>query len=137
LSVAVYLAVALSLLRPLGMLGLVLADSAKQISHALTMLILTRRRIGRLADLRLGLTAGKALLAAGVMAGLMALALGRMAVLAAGWSVGGLLSNLLLVASVGGGGVLAYVGLTALLRVEELRLVRELVGRRLQRSDLD
>ncbi|HSJ53778.1 MAG TPA: murein biosynthesis integral membrane protein MurJ, partial [Anaerolineae bacterium] len=45
LSVAVYLAVALSLLEPLGMLGLVLADSAKHFSHAVTMLILTRRRV--------------------------------------------------------------------------------------------
>ena len=75
LSVGVYLAVALLLIRPLGMLGLVLADSAKHFSHAVTMLVLTRRRIGNLADLGLGQTAGKALLAALVMAALMFLAL--------------------------------------------------------------
>jgi len=48
LSVAVYLAVAIPLVGPLGMMGLVLADSAKQASHALTMVILLRRRVGPL-----------------------------------------------------------------------------------------
>jgi len=33
LSVGVYLAVALTLIQPLGMLGLVLADSTKHLSH--------------------------------------------------------------------------------------------------------
>jgi putative peptidoglycan lipid II flippase len=137
LSVGVYLAVALSLLRPLGMLGLVLADSAKQFSHALTMLILTRRRIGRLTDLRLGVTASKALLAAGVMAGLMALALNWMNALTAGRLASGLLSNLVLVAGACGIGVLAYLGAGALLRIEEFGLIRELVGQRLRRAGLD
>ncbi|NIV31344.1 MAG: oligosaccharide flippase family protein, partial [Anaerolineae bacterium] len=54
LSVGVYLVLALVLIKPLGMLGLVLADSAKHFSHAITMLILTWRRIGNLSDQRLG-----------------------------------------------------------------------------------
>jgi putative peptidoglycan lipid II flippase len=137
LSVGVYLVVALSLIRPLGMLGLVLADSAKHFSHALTMLIMTRRRVGELTDLRLGLTAGKSLLAAGTMAGLMALALNRTSAIVATWSTAGLVSNLILVAVAGGIGALAYLGLAALLRVEEMGLIRDLLGRRLQRSSLD
>jgi putative peptidoglycan lipid II flippase len=137
LSVGVYLAVALTLMRPLGMLGLVLADSAKHFSHALTMLVLTRRRIGRLTDLRLGVTAGKALLAAGVMAGLMALILKRMSTVVGGWLAGGLLSNLILVGVAGGIGALVYLGLAALLRVEEIGLIREMVGRRLRQASLD
>ncbi|HDN79439.1 MAG TPA: murein biosynthesis integral membrane protein MurJ, partial [Chloroflexi bacterium] len=40
LSVLVYLAAALTLIGPLGMAGLVLADSIKHISHATTMLVL-------------------------------------------------------------------------------------------------
>ena len=51
MSVGVYLAVALLLIGPLGMLGLVLADSAKHISHAVTMLDLPPGGIGNLADL--------------------------------------------------------------------------------------
>jgi putative peptidoglycan lipid II flippase len=137
LSVGVYLAVALSLIGSLGMLGLVLADSAKQLSHALTMLILTRQRIGRLSGLRLGLTAGKALLAAGVMAGLMALTLDRVSAVAGGWLAEGLLSNLVLVAAAGGLGVLVYLGLGTLLRIEEFGAIRDMVGQRLRRAGLD
>ncbi len=48
ISVGVYLAVALALLQPMGYLGLVLADSAKHLAHALTMGILLRRRVGGL-----------------------------------------------------------------------------------------
>jgi putative peptidoglycan lipid II flippase len=134
LSVGVYLAVALSLIGSLGMLGLVLADSAKQFSHAVTMLVLTRWRIGRLADLRLGVTAGKALLAAGIMAGLMVVALNRTSALAAGRLGAGLLNNLVLVGLGGSIGLLAYWGLVSLLRVEEVGLLREVVWRRLRRS---
>ena len=64
LSVIVYLVVALSLLGPLGMLGLVLADSAKHFCHAGAMLILTRRRFGGLGGLGLGPAGSKAILAA-------------------------------------------------------------------------
>jgi putative peptidoglycan lipid II flippase len=137
LSVGVYLAVALSLIRSLGMLGLVLADAAKHFSHALTMLVLTRRRIGRLTDLRLGLTVGKALMAAGIMAALMALTLDRVSTVLAGWSPAGLVSNLILVASAGGVGALIYLGLTTVLRIEEIGLIRASIGQRLRRPGLD
>ena len=134
LSVGVYLAVALTLLRPLGMLGLVLADSAKHCSHALMMLILTWRRIGSLAGLHLGQTAGKALLAAGVMAGVMALVLSFVVRLV---DSRGFLGELVAVVVVGGLGALVYLGLVSLLRVEEVGLLRLLVRQRLRRSNLD
>jgi putative peptidoglycan lipid II flippase len=130
LSVGVYLAVALTLLQPLGMLGLVLADSAKHFSHALTMLILTRRRVGSLAGLRLGQTAAKALLAAGVMTGVMALALNFIGRFADG---SGLFGELVVVAVTGGLGVLVYLALISLLRVEEVGSLRLLVRQRLGR----
>ncbi|MFC2046296.1 murein biosynthesis integral membrane protein MurJ, partial [Chloroflexota bacterium] len=72
-SVGVYLVVALALLQPMGMLGLVLADSAKHCSHAIIMLIVTWRKTGGLAGLGLVRTTSKALLASAVMAVLMAL----------------------------------------------------------------
>jgi len=134
LSVGVYLAVALLLIRPLGMLGLVLADSAKHFSHALTMLVLTRRRIGKLADLRLGQTAVKALLAALVMAGLMLLVLNAATRLI---GTDGLLAKLIVVGLTAGLGSLVYLGLASLMRIDELRLIRGLVGQRLRPPRLD
>lgn len=136
-SVGVYLAVALLLIRPLGMRGLVLADSAKHFSHAVTMLLLTGRRIGRLADLCLGQAAGKALLAAGAMAGLMALALAGLNHLAAFWPVSGVVARLLIVGLTAGVGLLAYWALVTLLRVEEVSHLRAIVRLRLGHGHLD
>jgi putative peptidoglycan lipid II flippase len=133
-SVVVYLVVALLLKRPLGMFGLVLADSAKQVSHALTMLILTQWRIGGLAGQRLTQTAGKAFLAAGIMAGVMALALYLISPwIDAGSKIGGLA-----VVGIGGGlGILIYLGLASLLHIEEFGLLRDAVARRLRPVRLD
>jgi putative peptidoglycan lipid II flippase len=130
LSVGVYLAVALLLIQPLGMLGLVLADSAKHLAHALTMLVLTQRRLGRLTDLALGRTAAQALLGALGMAGSMALALGF---LAPRIDSAGLVGSVILVLLPAGLGAAVYLGLAHLLRVEELDLIRTLVRGRLSR----
>ena len=134
LSVGVYLSVALALIQPLGMLGLVLADSAKHISHALAMLALTWRRTGGLADLQLGQTVGKTLLATGVMAGLMFLALGAITRLV---GTGGWAAQLLAVGVTGGLGGLAYLGVVTWLRVEDVGLLRDQVRQRLKRPNLD
>jgi putative peptidoglycan lipid II flippase len=134
LSVGVYLAVALSLLRPLGMLGLVLADSAKHFSHALTMLVLTRRRIGSLADMKLGRTAFKALLAAGAMAGVIYLA----SVAVRPWTDTQAFADRLIALVIPGGlGAVAFLVLAAVLRIDEVRLLRSLVLERLPRRRLD
>ncbi len=134
LSVGIYLAVALSLIRSLGMLGLVLADSAKHFGHALIMLFLSNRRIGRLSDLRLGQTAVKTLVAAGVMAGLMALTLSATTRL---MDPQGLVAEVLAVALPAVVGILVYAGLVSLFRIEEVDLLRDLLRKRLQRSSLD
>jgi putative peptidoglycan lipid II flippase len=134
LSVGVYLAVALTLIQPLGMLGLVLADSAKHFSHALTMLILTWRRVGSLADLRLGQTAGKALIAAAVMAASIAAtsyALTRF------WNADGLAGALIAVVIPAAVGVLVYLVLVSLLRMDEVGQLRIWVQERLRRPNLD
>lgn len=126
LSVGVYLAVALALLRPWGMLGLVLADSAKHCSHALTMLALSQRQ-SRVLDRRLGVTVVKATLAAGVMAGVMA---GALALCRRWLGSSGLGERLIQVAVPGGLGLLAYLGLAVLLRVDEIELLGALLRRR-------
>jgi len=134
LSVVVYLVVALLLKGPLGMLGLVLADSAKHFSHAVTMLILTQQRTGGLTGQRLAQTVGKAFLAAGVMAGAMALALN----LVSRWvDAGSKIGNLALVGIGAGLGILVYFGLATLLHVEEFALLRDAVVRRLRPVRLD
>jgi putative peptidoglycan lipid II flippase len=134
LSVGVYLAVALVLIQPMGMLGLVLADSAKHLSHATVMLVLTRRQIGGLGDLRLGETSVKALLAATVMAGIMALTLNGLYLLV---KAEGVAMELLSVSVAGGLGLLVYLGLSVLLHVEEVQILRDLVRERLWRFRLD
>jgi putative peptidoglycan lipid II flippase len=134
LSVAVYLVVALVLLQPLGFLGLVLADSAKHMSHALTMLILTRRHIGTLAELGLGRATVKAVGAGGAMTMAMILAMSAVQRLA---GTGGLLAVLFTVLIVGAVGLLVYGGLATLLRVEEVGLLWAAVRERLGRSNLD
>jgi putative peptidoglycan lipid II flippase len=133
-SVGVYLVVALTLIRPLGMLGLVLADSAKQISHALTMVTLTWRRIGRLDGLELGPTALKTLVATGAMAGLIALALAASSQFV---TAAGLAGKLVVVAVPGGLGAVAYLSLVSLLQVREVSLLRDRLRQRLQQSNLD
>jgi len=137
LSVGIYLLVALLLIGPLGMLGLVLADSAKHIGHAGTMLFLTRRRIGRLSDLRLGPAVGKALLAGGLMAGAMALTLAGLQRLFAASQPGALVAELVTVGLAAGIGLLVYLGLASLLRLEEVGLFRTLLTQRLQGNRLD
>jgi putative peptidoglycan lipid II flippase len=137
LSVGVYLAVALVLIGPLGMLGLVLADSAKHCSHALVMLWLSNRRVGKLSELRLGRIAGKAVLAGGAMAGVMALALRGIDLLLSAWQPDDLVAKVVTVGVAAGLGLLVYVGLTTALRVEEINTFRDLVRQRLRRSKLD
>jgi putative peptidoglycan lipid II flippase len=129
LSVGIYLAVALALVGPLGMLGLVLADSAKHFGHALTMLLLTRRRIGGLTALRLGQAASKAFLAS---AGMAAVALAALAGVQALAGSEGLMARFLAVLVPGGLGLLAFFGLASLLRIGEIQLLRDLLVRRLR-----
>jgi putative peptidoglycan lipid II flippase len=130
-AVGVYLAVALLLMRPLGMLGLVLADSAKHVFHACTMLVLLRRDMGNLGQQGVVRTAFKALVSAAVMGGLAYLELGWLTRLV---GMGSAWQELLVVLITGGLGLGAYVVLMALFRVEELALLRDAAARLLRRA---
>lgn len=128
ISVGVYLAVALSWVGPFGILGLVLADSAKHFSHVLVMLILTWRRTGSLRGLGLGWT----LLKAAVASALMAVAV----LAAAGWieravGGGGRMAWLAVVGGAGGVGLCVYLAVGWALRMEELGQIFQIVQRRL------
>ena len=128
ISVGVYLAVALSWVGPLGILGLVLADSAKHLSHVLVMLIFTWRRIGSLR----GMGVGQALLKAGMASALMAV----VALAVAGWieralGSGGTMAWLAIVGGAGGAGLAVYLAAGWALRMEELAYLFQTVRRRL------
>ena len=134
LSVGVYLAVALLLLRPLGMLGLVLADSAKHGCHAVTMLVLTKRQLADRSALRLVHTAIKAVLATAVMAAVIVFALW---IINRSMDATAIVGRVAAVAIPAGLGALCYLFLISRMRVEEIGLLREVVGRRLGRSSFD
>jgi putative peptidoglycan lipid II flippase len=118
LSTVAYLVVALTLLNSLGYLGLVWADTAKQASHALIMLLLLFAKIGRpgAATVR---TVGTILFAAVIMALVMAV-IGE-------WLVPflsvGRASDLVELLVVGGAGMLIYGLVLQWLGVGEVQVV--------------
>ena len=79
LGVGFYFAAALLLKEPLGFLGLVLADSAKQAGHALIMSALLLRNLGRFGGQHIGPTALRVAVAAALMGGLLAAVAGWLA----------------------------------------------------------
>jgi len=131
LGVVVYLIVALSLIRPLGMIGLILANSAQLTIHALTMLVLLQRRLGGLGGHGIMLLAFKTLLASLVMGGITYLALGG---LQSALDAGSLMGKLVMVGGAGGVGLATYLGMIVLLRVEEAKLVGEIIWRKVRPS---
>ena len=100
-GVAVYLTVALTLLPTLGMAGLVLANSAQWIVHALILLTLLWRAIGGLRGYGLGRSTLK-VLAAGLAMGIaVAAALPATAALTAGGGLAGLALELAILVALG------------------------------------
>ncbi len=131
LSVGVYTAVALLALPVLGLLALMLADSAKQITHALVTGAGLSRRLGGFRGTGLWPTLGKVVLASLVMAALTALALALVERLPLS---PGLLQHALSALVPGAVGVLAYFWLAGRLGVGEVRTVLQLLLRRLART---
>jgi putative peptidoglycan lipid II flippase len=126
-AVLIYLVVALLLIRPLGMIGLVIANSCQLTGHALIMLILLRKSVRRSGLLGVAV---KSLAAAGGMGLAVYGSAQGVAALLGGEGLRGWL------AQVGAGavvGVLAYGILITLFRVEEWATLRRAVARRLRR----
>lgn len=129
-SVGIYLAFALLLVRPFGYLGLVLADSMKHTGHCLLMWWLLGRRIGNLRELRGGETLLRTLAAAAVMSvAVLLVRLGAQSALHVGW-----LGNLMLVMLAGAVGAVVYLMTVSRLGVEEAGLLVERFGRQLRRT---
>ena len=131
LGVVVYLIVALSLIRPLGMIGLIIANSTQLTVHALTMLDLLQRRMGELDRYGIKALALKTVFASLVMGGVTYLVLGRVQ---GALDANTLVGKLVIVGGAGGVGLATYLGMITLLRVEEARLVTGIIWRKVQSS---
>ena len=120
LGIGFYLAVALPLLGPLGMPGLVLANSVQNAGHALVMLWLLNRMLGGVG----GEGFGRFMATIGACAILVALAGGGMLFVQS--NLAGEAGTAGLLALVVGGGaalLLAYLGLLRLFKLPELALL--------------
>jgi putative peptidoglycan lipid II flippase len=102
-SVIVYTIIALTLVQPLGYLGLVWADTAKQASHLAIMAFLLWRRVGRLGA---GTLRSFALVA--LATGLLAVVTWGVAQIVAGVLPPTLLGTLTLVGAAAGSGIAVY-----------------------------
>lgn len=121
-GVAIYLVVALALIQTLGMIGLVIANSAQLTGHALIMLMLTQTRLGGLRRQGIIVLIAKTLIASTVM--------GLIAYFILGAMEGAVESNLLkmlevIVPTVVAG--IVYVALLRVLRVREADRVWQMV----------
>lgn len=123
-GVAIYLVVALSLIQPLGMIGLVIANSAQLTAHAAIMLWLTQTRLGGFGRQGVGLLFAKGILASAAMgaaAFILVTLLGN-----AGHAV-----QVILTTAVSG---LVYLGFIWLLRVQEAERLARMVLARLRKA---
>ena len=124
LGVLTYLIVALTLITPLGMLGLVVANSVQLSVHALIMLYLSHRYFDGLRGQRLGATAVKVIVASAVTG--VAVLLGTPWL--AGWAdLFATWGELLIVLAGGLLGLLIYGVMAWMLRVEDVGYLRKTV----------
>ena len=126
ISVGIYFVVALLLKEPLGFLGLVLADSAKQAGHALIMSGLLVRSLGRFRGQGIEQTTFKVIGAAL----LMGLLLAALTPLLTANLPGGLIGEILVVAIAGGLGAAVYLVMLRLLHVAEVDTLTARLSRR-------
>lgn len=125
LSIVIYMIVAFALVGRLGYLGLVWADTAKQLSHALVMSLFLVKKIGRLAP-----SFHKNMAQLAVSAVIMALLLEFVSTTLQSYLPMKALGQLLLVAGAGGLGLLGYGLALHWLGVSEVQQVRTWLSNR-------
>lgn len=130
-SVGVLLAVSFALIVPLGILGLVLANTAQFAFHALVMYLLARQRIAAFRTEGLWLTAARAAVASVVMA---VAALGAVAIARAAVGEAHFAARIIVVAAGGGVGAIVYLLGAWLLRIDEVRYFSTLLRTRARRA---
>jgi putative peptidoglycan lipid II flippase len=129
LAIGVYFFVAMSLVGQLGMLGLVLANSAQFVTHALVMGALARRMLGGIGSPELVRTITRCAVAALSMAGLVlvvwTLADAGLPAMTSPWSTVG--REIVLVGVPVAAGAVWYASALHVLKVEELGLLRQAI----------
>lgn len=125
LGVLVYLVVAVALIVPLGMLGLVLANSVQLSTHALVMLYLSHRHFDGLRGQDLAITALKVASASLLMGAALLLTYPYLAGLATLWPTWGELVEVVIGGMVG---VATYAVMIWFLRVKEVAYLRESIA---------
>ncbi|MBI3243701.1 MAG: murein biosynthesis integral membrane protein MurJ [Chloroflexi bacterium] len=129
ISVVVYLVAALMLNKPLGLYSLMIADSLKQVTHALVTGLMLSRRIGGLGRTTLTPTLLKCALASALTGGMAGLALSLLSRLPL---VPNLLTRAAEVAIPSALALVVYALLLARLRVPEFQLLVTSVANRLR-----
>ena len=119
-ATGVYLVVALSLVEPFGMSGLVLANSAQWIAHATILFVLLSRSLHGLHGLSIRRTVWRTLAAAAGMAVVMIIVVALMELRL---PAKGFVANVAILTVGGLCGLVVFFGLAALLRMEEVRLL--------------
>ncbi len=126
LGVGFYLLVALPAMRPLGMIGLILANGAQLGGHMVVMLWLFRRRVGSLEGYGIGTTLLKSAVAAATMGGAVHVTARAVATLIPAAGIG----RWSLTVAVGGAvGMAVYWLACALLGVPEVKTIHSLLAR--------
>ncbi len=131
ISMVVYTITAVSLLQPLGLLSLMVADAVKHMVHTFVMLWLLQRHLGGLAGQGVTAVVLKSILAALVTG---AAAYGAVQLAASVLAGGGLMARLGLVAAGGAAGLLAFIGMALWLNIAEVKLISQLLFKRGQKN---
>ncbi len=123
-GVGIYLVVALALIQPLGMIALVLGNSAMWAGHAFIMLWLTQTRLGGLGR--------QGVIALTVKTGIASLVMGAAVWIVANWlaRAGASVAWIVIVAMVVAGA--AYIALLRVLRVREMEQVWGMIVARIK-----
>jgi putative peptidoglycan lipid II flippase len=127
-SLVTYMVVAIFLLPWYSFFALMIADSVKFLVHTTISAWLLGRGMNGYGHQRLLSTITRTSLAA---AGMGALTFASMILLERGLRVSGTVAHLIIVTGAGGVGLLSFMALASLLRVEEWRWMRDLIGQRL------
>lgn len=117
ISIVIYTITAALLLRPLGLLSLMVADAVKHIAHTAIMLWLLQRHLGGLAGHQIVSSTVKAL-AAGLLAGALAYGI---TLLLPDWQSAGFGNRLILVVAAGLGGLAGFLAAVWLLDIQEIK----------------
>lgn len=125
-SIVVYLGVAVALLRPLGLLSLMVADGVKHMVHTTLMVWILQRQVGSLGEYHIQTAVAKSLFAA-LLTGL--LAYGMAELLMTFLPLAGFVSKAINVVVSGGVGLVVYIGMVWLLDIQEAKSLRRLLRR--------